>query len=98
MGSSRLQEAFDLLRQAWEATRDHQFRAVLLRAISLSRLDAALDWLLTLVREGRLADATAALEALALHTGSEEIRAQVKAAAEGREPELMGEFQKRFRP
>ena len=66
------------------------------RAISLSRLDAALDWLLELVASGRRADALAALEALALHAGSEEIRTQVKAAAEGREPELVAEFQKRF--
>jgi hypothetical protein len=96
LGSSRLAEAFDLLYQAWDTARDRQFRAVLLRAISLSRLDAALEWLLKLVREGRLADATAALEALALHTASEEIRAQVKGAVDGREPELMAEFQKRF--
>jgi hypothetical protein len=96
LGSSRLEGAFDLLRQTWDAARDRQFRAVLLRAISLSRLDGALEWLLKLVREGRRADATAALEALALHTGSEEIRAQVKAAADGRELEIMAEFQKRF--
>lgn len=96
LGSSRLEGAFDLLRQAWEAARDRQFRAVLLRAISLSRLDAAFDWLVKLVREGRLADATAALEALALHADSQEIREQVRAAADRREPELMAEFQKRF--
>lgn len=96
LGSSRLEGAFDLLRQTWDMARDRQFRAVLLRAISLSRLDAALDWLMILVREGRLADATAAVEALALHAASDEIRAKVKAAAEGREPELMTEFQKRF--
>jgi hypothetical protein len=96
LGSSRLEGAFDLLHQAWDTTRDRPFRAVLLRAISLSRLDAALEWLLNLVREGRLADATAALEALALHAASDEIRTQAKAAAERREPELMTEFQKRF--
>jgi len=96
LGSSRLAEAFDLLCQAWDAARDRQFGAVLLRAISLSRLDTALEWLMKLVREGRLADATAALEALALHAASEEIRAQVKSAVDGREPELMAEFQKRF--
>jgi len=97
LGSSRLEGGFDLLRQAWDAARDTQFRAVLLRAISVSRLDTALEWLLDLVRSGRLADAMAALEALALYAGSEEIRAQVKAAAEGREPELVAEFRKRFR-
>jgi len=97
LGSSRLEGAFDLLRRAWGAARHRPFRAVLLRAISLSRLNTALNWLLGLVREGRLADATAAVEALALHAGSEEIRAQAKAAAEGREPELMTEFEKRFR-
>jgi hypothetical protein len=96
IGSSRLEEGFDLLRQAWDGARDRQFRAVLLRAISLSRLDAALEWLLDLVRSGRLADAMAALEALALHAGSEEVRAQVRCAAEGREPELAAELRKRF--
>jgi hypothetical protein len=96
LGSSRLAEGFELLRQAWDTARDRQFRAVLLRAISLSRLDPALRWLLEVVRDGRLADALAALEALALHAGSEEIRLQVKAAAEGRELELRVEFQKRF--
>jgi len=96
LGTSRLEGGFDLLRTTWDAARDRQFCAVLLRAISLSRLDAALEWLLELVRGGRLADALAALEALALHGGSEEIRQQVKEAAEGREPELRAEFQKRF--
>jgi len=96
LGSSRLAGALDVLRQAWNVARDRDFRAVLLRAISLSRLDVALDWLVELVRDGRLADAKAALEALALHAASEEIRTQVKAATDGREPELMAEFQKRF--
>jgi hypothetical protein len=96
LGSSRLAGAFDLLRQAWDAARDRQFRAVLLRAISLSRLDAALEWLLKLVRQGPLADAMPALEALSLQGGSEEVRAQVKAAAVGREPEILAEFHKRF--
>jgi hypothetical protein len=98
LGSTRLEGAFEVLRKAWSATRGPQFRAVLLRAISVSRLEPAVAWLVEIVRSGRKADAEAAIEALALHAGSEEIRMQVKRAMAGREAELGEAFWKNFAP
>ncbi len=96
LGSTRLEGAFEILRKAWTETRDPQFRAVLLRAISVSRLEAAIGWLVEMVRSGRKADAEAAVEALGLHAASEEIRSQVEGAVEGREAEVQETFRKNF--
>jgi HEAT repeat protein len=81
MGSSRLPAAVGLLRRAWEETKE----VVLLRAISASRQDEAIAFLLEMVVDGRLRDAQAALEALELHKESEEIWKQVEAAKKERD-------------
>jgi hypothetical protein len=96
LGSTRLEDAFEILRKAWTASRDPEFRALLLRAISVSRLESAIAWLVEMVRSGRKADAADALEALALHTASEEIRRQVETAVKERAGELQEVFQKYF--
>jgi HEAT repeat protein len=96
LGSSHLPGAFDLLREAWKAARHPDFRAVLLRAIGISRLEPALTWLLEVVRNERKADAAAAIEALALHRGSEDIRRRVEEAIREREPEMDAEYRKHF--
>jgi hypothetical protein len=96
LGSSHLEAAFEILREAWAATRDPQFRQLLLRAASLSRQEAAIVWLLELIRTGRKRDAEDAIEALALHAGSEEIRKQVESAVEELEAELHEAFRKHF--
>lgn len=80
MGSSRLPAAVGLLRRAWEETKEE----VLLRAISASRQDDAIAFLLEVVLDGRLRDAQAALAALELHKESEEIWKQVEAAKKER--------------
>lgn len=96
LGSTRLETAFEILRKAWTGARDPQFRAVLLRAISVSRLEAAIGWLVEMVRSGRKADAEAAIEALALHAASEEIQRQVESAVKARAGELQETFRKHF--
>jgi hypothetical protein len=96
LGSTRLEGAFEILRKAWTAARDPQFRPVLLRAISVSRLESAIGWLVDIVRSGRKADAEAAVEALALHASSEEIRGHVEEAVEGREAEVRETLRRHF--
>ncbi|HEY7392884.1 MAG TPA: hypothetical protein VH640_30465 [Bryobacteraceae bacterium] len=96
LGSTRLEGAFEILRKAWTAARDPQFRAVLLRAASISRLEAAIGWLVEMVRSGRKTEAESAIEALALHASSEEIRRRVESAVAGREGELQEAFRKYF--
>lgn len=77
MGASRLPAAVPLLREAWESAKEE----VLLRAISASRQEEAIEFLLDLVREGRPGDRAAALEALAIHKDSPEIWSKVSSAA-----------------
>lgn len=85
LGASRLAGAIDRLRKAWERERDPRFRAVLLRAISLSRQPAAIDFLLDLLGNGRQQDRADALAALGIHRESPEIWSRVEELAR-REP------------
>src|SRR5579871_2402310 len=96
LGSSRLARAFELLQKSYNGTRDPEFREVLLRAISLTRAESAVKWLLDLARTARKRDAIDAIHALALHRGSEEIRRAAAAAIQGREAELEAEYRKAF--
>jgi len=84
LGSSRLPEAVDLLIKQWNETKDREFGAVLLRAMSSSRQQVALDFLLNLVRTGSTRDMTMALDALKLHADSTEIQAKLDQARKER--------------
>ncbi len=97
LGTSRLPEALDALLQAFESGRKLRPGGdeVLLRAISASRLDRALDFLLNQVRTARPRLAEEALHALALHRDSEQIVNRVAEAIAGRE-ELRAIFERSF--
>ena len=92
IGASRMAGAVAMLKEAWEREKD----PVMLRALSASRQEEAIAFLVGLVQDGRMKDAAAALEALALNKESEEIREKVRQAAESREPELRSGFQRLF--
>lgn len=96
IGSSRLPAAYETLREAYTATRDPQFREVLLRAIGMTREERAIAWLLELVRTARKREAIDAINALALLRSSEEVRRATESAVHGREPELETEYRKLF--
>lgn len=80
MGSSRLPGAVARLQKVWEENRDPSLRLAVLRALSVSRLDPALNFLLDIVRNGRARDRADALDALKLHQESEEIWRRVQDA------------------
>ena len=84
MGLWRHPRAVEILIAAWKGTMDKEFRSILLRAISSSREESALEFLLSLVREGPGWQAAAALEALDLHSGSPEIQARTALARKER--------------
>jgi hypothetical protein len=84
MGLWRHPRAIEILIAAWKGTTDKDFRSILLRAISSSREESALEFLLSLVREGPGWQAAAALEALDLHSGSPEIQARTALARKER--------------
>jgi HEAT repeat protein len=88
LGGSRLPAAVKILIETWETSRSRDFSSVLLRALSSSREEAALSFLLKLLREGVSRDAAAALEALQLHSDSPEIRERVDHAKRERAEEL----------
>ena len=93
LGASRLPEAIAALRSAWSDRRPSG--AVLLRAISASRQDAALDLLLNLVKTARLRVAGDALHALEIHRDSDEIVKRVEVAVSERD-DLQDLFQQGF--
>lgn len=95
LGASRLPEAIAALQQAWLNLKAHADGAVLLRAISASRQDSALDFLLHQVRTAHLHKAEDALFALALHRDSEQIAQRVKSAIAERQ-ELAPLFREKF--
>jgi HEAT repeat protein len=94
LGESRLPEAFATLRE-WlpQAARRGLSPAALLAAAS-TRRDEAVDWLLSLVREGSLALAREALQALG-SLGGEALGERARAAAAAR-PELAAALAKAF--
>jgi hypothetical protein len=66
LGESRLDAALAPLREAWaDPLLGEDFRRALLRAAAAHRSDLALDWLVALVAEARVAVAVEAIDALA---------------------------------
>jgi HEAT repeat protein len=84
LGGSRLPKSVEVLISAWTKTTDQEFRNVLLRALSSSRQQAAIDFLLEIVRNGVTRDAASAADALQLHEQSPEILAMLEQAKEHR--------------
>jgi hypothetical protein len=80
LGASRLSSALALLIEAWKDVRNSDFESILLRAISSSRLDEAIQFLIDLVKTGSSRQSAAAVEALKLHEDSSEIQAMVEQA------------------
>jgi len=70
LGASRMEAAVDLLLEAWERARDREFRAALLRALSISRQEKAIAFLENLVKTGRQQDTADARAAIALFRDS----------------------------
>jgi len=70
LGNSRIPAAVDVLLEAWQGAMGEEYREALLRALSLSRDDRAVEFLTKLVAEGRDRDAKAARAALELFSDS----------------------------
>jgi HEAT repeat protein len=80
LGSSRFPKAVARLQSVWKSNHDPDLRLAVLRALSASRLDDAIEFLLDIVRTGRARDKVDALEALRIHKDSEEIWKRVQQA------------------
>lgn len=84
MGLWRNPAAVQVLIGAWNGTIDRSYRAVLLRAISSSREESALEFLMKLIREGPDHVVLSALHALELHSSSPEIQERIAVARNAR--------------
>ena len=82
IAASHSVEGFNALRTCLAEARDPWFRSVVLSAIALSRQDAALEFLLDLIRQESL-DAEPAIEALLRSMPSAEIIKQIEKLAAG---------------
>ena len=71
IGGSRLEQGVELLLEAWKTARGAEFRQAILRALSISRHDAAIEFLRALAADGRPQDAADARAALALFGAAE---------------------------
>lgn len=80
LGGSRLPTAVTVLMQAWNEPGRGGFGPTLLRAISSSRDETALTFLLDLVAKGSSRDSASALEALQLHSDSPDLQQRIKEA------------------
>jgi hypothetical protein len=92
LGSSRLPEAVEALEEAWRGTRDPDVRDAVARAISAARQERGFVFLLDLVKNGRAAEASTALDALAIHRESPEIWKRVEEAVEEGGTSIQAEF------
>jgi HEAT repeat protein len=89
LGETRQPEALELLRGRVPFERDDDARRNLLVAVSLLRLPAAIDWLVSRVSEASIQDAAWAIEALAMYRRDAAVADRVKAAAgERKDPQL----------
>ena len=96
LGASRLPAAFEILKQTWMESRMLVPKDILLRAISSSRQECAIQFLLDLVRAGRERESVDAIAALELHRGSAEIRDRLTATVVSRQEVAIQEKFRQF--
>lgn len=97
LGNSRLASAVAALKDL--ATQKHPLldHEILFRALSISRHEDAIQFLLDIVRTHRIQEAILVLEALTLYEHSAEIRAKIKESVAHRsENEIQVEFERLF--
>ena len=80
LGTSRRADAIEMLMARFERTADPAAKKCILLALASSRTEAALDYLINLIRTGSDGTADAAGEALSIHLGDERIRQAMEQA------------------
>jgi hypothetical protein len=97
LGESKNQLAFELLKEKWDRTVTGPVRKVLLTALASSRLEDAISFLISVVRDGRVKTAADALEALSVYKTNDRLLALIRDAVSGRsEHEVRQAFECHF--
>lgn len=84
LGDSRLENAFEVLRDAFQHTRAQPLRRTLLLAIALLRRENAIDYLLDLVRDGEGQNSADAVAALAMYEKDPNLQERLDRARQSR--------------
>ncbi|HEU5407066.1 MAG TPA: hypothetical protein VFU48_04830 [Nitrospira sp.] len=92
LGSSRLPEAFHLLKARWERTAGSPLRKTVLLAIAMIRSDAAIQFLLELLVECTPTVAKDVFAGLALFRDNEKVRTRVESVVEQRNEKSVSEI------
>lgn len=84
LGASRLPSAVEALIETWGKQRKPGIGSGVLRGLSASRQESAIEFLIQILQDGREWEAQEALAALKLHRATEEIWARVREASSRR--------------
>jgi hypothetical protein len=87
LGASRRSDAVDYLCYRFAAVADRETRSCILLALSTSRTDAALEFILGIIRDANPSTSAMAVSAMELHR-DEMLRVEVERALQARSPEL----------
>jgi HEAT repeat protein len=97
LGESRQERAFELLKDKWQRTAGGSLKPVLLVAMARSRLEPAIDYLLSIAGEASPKIAAQTIEALAAYRSNERVRASLqKLVSQRNHPALSQAFALHF--
>ena len=97
LGTSRIPQAVEWLKQKWERTAGGGLRKVLVLSLAASRDEDALSFLISQIEKGSLKVASEIIAGLATHKHSERIRQAVSKTIETRgEKSLLDTFRREF--
>lgn len=96
LGQSHEAEAFEILRERWEANIHPEFRRMLLLPISLLRRDEAFSFLLDVVETGGAKLAAGAMTSLTLYADDESRRKIADIVRKRRDPLVSQAFEREF--
>jgi HEAT repeat protein len=85
LGASRRRDAIDLLQSRFERTTDPAAKKCILLALATSRTEAAIEYLIRVIRTAAAATAEAAAAAMSIHEGDPRIREAIEQARSARE-------------
>ena len=91
IGSSRHPAAFNLLKEKWERSAGSALRKTLLLALAITRSEAAIAFLISLLESGNAQTAKASLTALAIYRDNEKVRRSVEEAVSRRGDKSLAE-------
>jgi HEAT repeat protein len=97
LAESRLPEALEILKGYWPHAQHGSLQEVILLAISMTRLPAALDFLLEILAGDDLPTSQAALSALAIHRHNKPVKDRIAEVVDAKKNvSLQGFFKKKF--